>query len=222
MARPFYLNDIIHSMTVYELLSLYKKHLTAIVLGGMVGGMLGAAACMLTPPKYIASGSFYVSRGLEAAPLEFKYEGYYSSLSSINFAKSLAALIESDDVKKQVLQAQNQPVSRKSLKNLDRAVSVKKPDTQLVTLQTKAGSVDQAQQLWTTYKDTLISVSNSLNKNGDANIVVSTVSSTPATFQSFKSLPLSIALGAFVGVFVSMFFYGTYYFAKKGLANETI
>ncbi len=222
MARPFYLNDIIPPMTASQLLNMYKKHIVVIVLAGILGGALGAAVCLLNPPKYIASGSFYVSRGIEATPQDFKYEGYYSSLSSLNFAKSLAALIESDDVKKQVLQVQKQPVNRKSLKSLDRATLVKKPDTQLVTLQTKATSSAQAEHLWLIYKDILIAVSNTLNENGDSNIVVAPVSSTPATFESFKSLPLSIALGAFVGVFVSMFFYGTYYFAKKGLANETV
>lgn len=209
-------------MTASQLLNMYKTHLVVIVLAGVAGGLLGAAVCLANPPKYIASGSFYVARGTETVPLDFKYEGYYSSMSSLNFARSLAALIESDDIKKQVLQAQNQPVNRKTLKNLDRSTSVKKPDTQLVTLQTKSNSAKQAEQLWMTYKDTLIATAAALNKEGDSKLVITSVSSTPATFASFKSLPLSIALGAFVGVFVSMFFYGAYYFAKKGLTDETI
>jgi capsular polysaccharide biosynthesis protein len=209
-------------MGVVELLFFYKMHIRVLVLTTLLSALLGIAWFLLTPPKYIASGAFYVSRSTETVPSEFKYEGYYASLSSLNFAKTLAALIESDDIKRQILLEQKQPINRTNLKALNRAVSIKNPETQLVSLQTKASSPEQALRLWSSYKKAVSSTISNINTKGDINLNVLAVSEEPVVFQSFRSLPLSLLLGAFVGLFGSAFLLGAYFFSQKETLNEVV
>jgi capsular polysaccharide biosynthesis protein len=210
-------------MTLTKLYSLYKTKIWLLLIAGLLGGILSLVFFILFPPKFIASGSFFVSRTVENSTSDFKYEGYYSSLSSMNYARTLAALVESDAVKAKVLTGLERSITRENLKNLGKSVTIKKPETQLVSMHVKALTPKEAEQTWLLYRDALVKTSSSLNgTSGDSNISVVAIDESPVVYESFSNIYILLLLGVLSGVIVSGIALGFYFFAMEAMKREVI
>lgn len=209
-------------MILPKLLSLYKTEFWLIIASGIAFAVLAVLSHLLFPPKYIATGSFYVSRPIEVATPDFKYEGYYASLASQNYARTLAALIESEAIKAQVLEDLNIPVTRDSLKKLDKAVKIKKPETQLVTLQIKMADKNATSNTWQSYSAVLTKTSTSLNGIGDNTLNVNPVNAQPVVYLGYSNVYVMAFLGFLVGLFLAFFALGAYFLLRESYSNEIV
>lgn len=202
-------------MTIGKLLSLYKQKVIFLITGCLTGLLLGIAAFYYIPPKYIATGSFYTARRIETVPSAFSYEGYYASLASLNYAKTLTALIESDDVKSKVLAGLKEDVTRKGLRELDRAVRVVKTDSSLVTFQVRHQDPARVQTIWKLTAEEIQTLSAEINKNGDSKVIPVPVLKDPVVYKGFSNIYFNAAAGFFAGLLATVFLLGSYFYLKE-------
>ena len=105
-------------MEVKQILRRFKKYRKHLIVS-FASGILFGLTIFLVPPKYLASGSFFVSRAIEKGPEEyFKYEGYYSQKNAQDYTNTCVALLESTDIKSQALEKLNIQINEQNLKKL--------------------------------------------------------------------------------------------------------
>ncbi len=202
-------------MTISRLLSLYKQKVIILITGCLVGLLIGISTFYYIPPKYIATGSFYTARRIETVPSVFSYEGYYASLASLNYAKTLTALIESDDVKSKVLAGLKEEVTRKGLRELDRAVRVVKTDSSLVTFQVRHKDPARVQTIWKLTAAEIQTLSTEINKNGDSKVIPVPVLKDPVVYKGFSNIYFNAAAGLLAGLLATVFLFGSYFYLKE-------
>lgn len=201
-------------MSLASFFLLYKQKALIPVMGAIVGLVLGLGLYFLLPVKYIASGSMFVVRQVEEVPTEFNYEGYYSSLSSFNYTQSLAALLETDDIRGGVLRRLDLPVTKENLKNLKKSVDVKKTTTQVLTFVTKDTNPKQATAIWKAYAQELKTVTTRVNQFGDSGLIPVQLIASPVVYQGFSNIFVSGLAGVFLGFFLGSFIISIYIFIK--------
>lgn len=209
------LGVIIFQMTLAKLLSLYKQKALLLITGCILGLLLGLLSFYYIPPKYIATGSFYTARRIETVPSTFSYEGYYASLASLNYAKTLTALIESDDMKSRVLKGLEEEVTRKGLRELDRAIRVVKTDSSLVTFQVKHPDPARVQTIWKLTSEELLQISSDINKNGDSKVLPVPVLESPVVYKGYSSMYFNAIAGAIAGLLTTMLLLGSFFYLKE-------
>ena len=209
------LGDIIIQMLLSKLLFFYRQKGLILLLFSILGLFVGIAYYYLVPPKYIATGSFYIARRIETVPSEFSYEGYYASLASLNYSKTLIALIESHDLKSKVLDGLKQEVTRKGLRDLDRAIDVLNTDSSLVTFQVRHQNPAQAKEIWKLMSEEVLLVTSTINRNGDSKVIPVEVLSEPVIYKGFSNLYFNAVLGLILGLFVGFSLLSSYFYIRE-------
>lgn len=212
------LGVIISQMTLFRLFLMFKQKLPLLLLGGLLGLVVGLVVFYLVPPKYIATGSFYTARRIETVPSAFSYEGYYASLASLNYAKTLTALIKSDDVKSRVLTGLKEEVSRKGLRELDRAIRVLKTDSSLVTFQVKHQDPTRVQAIWKLTSEEILQLSADINKNGDSKVTPVPILDSPVVYKGYSNIYFNAGVGFVAGLVSTLFVLSILFYVKESNA----
>ncbi len=193
-------------MELKDILKTLKENKKLLLIGITIG-ILAGYSFFLLPQKYIASGSFYITRKTEEMSQEFfKYEGYYSQQAALSYTNTIAALFESLDITSKSLEKLNISTNEKNLRKYQKRINVVKAGPQLITLTVKEENFNLAKDFWNTLADTTINESLEMNKNGDTNLNVSKVSKEPVVKEAYKSLPLDIVLGGILGGVFSLLY----------------
>lgn len=192
-------------MEIKDLLNYYAKFKKVIALFVLFGGLLGASFYFL-PKKYVATGSLYITRGVEESSESFfNYEGYYGQQAALSYTNTVAALAESLDIREKTLEKLGIPASEEMLRKYDRRIKVTKSGPQLVTISVKETQFNDAEKLWSTLTDTLIEESGRINQEGDYKLNIAKVSVPPVVNKEFNYLPLSVLVGAALGGVLALF-----------------
>jgi capsular polysaccharide biosynthesis protein len=192
-------------MELRTIIKKIKKYKLSLLASLVVGALLGIGIYFL-PPKYVATGSFYIKRGISNQTGYFTYEGYYSQQTALAYTNSVIALLDSLDVKKMVLDKMKIESTEKNLRWLSRIISVKKTGPQLISVTVKGKTYAQAQTIWNKLSETLLVTTFQLNKDSDPNLMVTAVSSQPVVKTTYKSLVLFGTAGVLLSLTLFSFF----------------
>lgn len=174
-----------------------KALLAAFIALGLIIGTI----YILMPPKYYATGSFLITRRVSPEEQEFfTYEGYYGQQTALSFTKTVTALIESEDVLSKSLSNMNLSVNQNSLRNLSKKVKVTNPGPQLITLQIKEESQENALKTWEAVSNSTIKTAQQTNMQGDPLLGISKISEQPVIKMQYKPLIPIISAAALSGV----------------------
>lgn len=192
-------------MELGNLSKLIKKNGFKMLLVIVLCGLIGVSIYYAFPPRYTATGTFFVKRAVESSSGQFfSYEGYYSQQVSLSYAKTFAALLESVDIKSKALQSLQMPVSDETLRKLGRQVRVKSATPQLVTLTVKGESVGEATNIWAAVATSALQTASSVNSGGDALVTVVPVSSAPIVQMVYRNIYLNFLIGALLGTLLCL------------------
>lgn len=196
-------------MELKELFKFLKKYKASLFVWGLVFGFVGALFYYLLPPKYVASGSFYVTRAIEPVTEEFSYEGYYAQQSALSYTKTFMGLLESVDSRSKALDKLNLEVTSRTLRKYGRQVRVKSVAPQLLSFEVKDDSPDAARNFWLTLSDVSLEESQRLNMNGDSLLRIIPVSDSLVVREVYRNVFINIIAGFGFGIFSGVLVFAT-------------
>ena len=192
-------------MELGNLSKLIKKNGFKMLLVVTLCGLIGVSVYYAFPPRYTATGTFFVKRAVESPSGQyFSYEGYYSQQVSLSYAKTFAALLESVDIRSRALRDLQMPISNETLRELGRQVRIKSATPQLVTLVVKGDSVGEATNVWASLSNAALQTASSVNSGGDNLVTVVSVSASPIVQMVYRNVYLNFLIGALLGVLLCL------------------
>lgn len=172
--------------------------------------LLGAVAYVVSltlPPRYLASSTLFISR-LVSPPADgsFAYEGYYAAQTADKFTETAFGLIKSKDILSETLKQLGLPINYRNLKNLSGSLFVRKAAPQLLSLEMKGKSGEEA----SSKMKALISVASlkvsEISQKDKSEISVSPLFSEPVVEKVEVYPALNGAIGLFVGLGIAVSF----------------
>lgn len=172
--------------------------------------LLGAVAYVVSltlPPRYLATSSLFISRKIEK-PLDnsFAYEGYYAAQTADKFTETAFGLIKSKDILSETLKQLGLPVSYRSLKSLSGDLFVRRAAPQLLSLEMKGESGEEA----SSKMKALISVASlkvsEISQKDKSEISASFLFPLPVVEKVEVYPALNGAVGLFVGLGIAVSF----------------
>ncbi|MEK7595285.1 MAG: Wzz/FepE/Etk N-terminal domain-containing protein [Patescibacteria group bacterium] len=163
-------------MELKELIKLFSRNFRVSLLVSGAIGVLAFFTASFLPPWYKASATLFVTRSVDKSSSYFAYEGFYSIQTAEKFTDTLVGLLKSADVKRLALESSGIKFDPESLGRLEKAVFIKKASPQLVTVSVTDKSESYARRLLLELSKEVVKESVSINKEGDANILVAFVS----------------------------------------------
>lgn len=197
---------------IFEFFSREKIKLLSILL---VGGIFGVVLSFLLPDRYIAKGTFYISRIPEEKKEEYTYSGYYGQQTAIMYSKTIRGVLEDTSFQARVLEQLEIPFTDKGLRKLKNRLRVKDVGPQLVAVEIKDSSHETALEIWETVAENLRNVSSEINKNGDSNLYLKKLNETPVVQKSYINVYVFGLVGALLA-----FGSGTSFLALKNYLKE--
>lgn len=191
------------NMELADIIKILRKKRKKIVFIVIVGFLLGVIFSFY-PKKFISSGSIYVKRLTNINREYFTYEGYYAQQTAQAYTNSVVALLESPDMKKKLLQLMGIPENERNLRMIGHEISIKKTGPQIILVSVKDKNYDTSVGVWDKTVNSLIEISNNINKGGDENLGISLVSERPSTKESYRSLLLFGVVGSLVSFIFSL------------------
>lgn len=188
-------------MELKELIKKIRKYRKTIAASLVVGLIIGILSYYI-PPKYVTRGSLYVKRDTDQSTDFFTYEGYYAGQAAQAYTNSLVAIIESQDIKKTVLEELNIPVTGRNLRKLGNAITVKKTGPQVIEISVKEKNRELSSEVWKIITKTTIDTSRVLNESSDNNLSVNTISSEPLIEETYRSMYTFAFAGIIIGISV--------------------
>jgi capsular polysaccharide biosynthesis protein len=192
-------------MELREIIKKMKKNKLAIVTPMLVG-LLAGLAFYAMPSKYISSGSIYVRRKVSEQTDFFTYEGYYAQQTALGYTDSVSNLIESSDIKKMLLEKSGEAINTIKLLDLQRKVKVKKTGPQLILLEIKEKTPEEAKEKWMSLTDIVILKSQEINMGGDKEISLGTLSKEPLIRETYKNPYIFSLVGSLIGLTLGLIF----------------
>ncbi len=192
-------------MEIRDILKKLRKHKRLIVLFVIIGFFFG---CILNfvPPTYTSSGSLYIKRSINQETEYFTYEGYYGQQTALSYTNSVVALLESPDVKREVLKLMNLSTDERNIRKLSKMIRAKKIGPQVILVTVKSKNYDTSKEVWDKTVNSLVEVASKVNRNGDKNLGISLVSEQPIVKESFRSLYLFGTAGSLMFFTFSLFY----------------
>jgi capsular polysaccharide biosynthesis protein len=201
-------------MEIREIIKKVKKQKLIPIFASLVGFLAGLVIYYL-PQKYIASGSFYISRKINNSTDFFTYEGYYAQQTALNYTNSVSALIESKDVQKELLEKMREPINEKNLRELKRDIKVKKTGPQIILMEIKNETPEKSKEIWRNLSGIVISKSEELNREIDNNLQIFTISKEPSIEETYKNLLLFSLVGLIIGGAIGLLIISFKEYSKK-------
>ena len=203
-------------MEIGNLSKLIKKNGFKMLLVATLFGLIGVSVYYAFPPRYTATGTFFVKRAVESSSGEFfNYEGYYSQQVSLSYAKTFAALLESVDIKSKALGTLQMPISDDTLRDINRKVRVKSATPQLVTLTVKGNSVGEATNVWAALSNAALQASESVNSGGDTSVKVVPLNTSPVVQMVYRNVYLNFLVGVLLGTLFCLIVLGVHLLAEE-------
>lgn len=192
-------------MDFFDLVKTLRRSLHNIILAGLFLGFLGALTYFVLPPRYVASGTLYVTRTLERPDLSdgdnvFLYEGFYASQNAQAYTASLIGILQSRDIHSKVLTDIQQEINNKNLKTIRRSIKISKQTPQLISLQTKGNTPVSAEGLWGSLVNNLEEFNKDAGRASDPNLRIVRVAEKPVVLESFRNIYLNFIIGASIGL----------------------
>ncbi len=188
-------------MELREVFKFLKKYKAGVLVFALVFGLLGAAVYLVLPEKYIASGTFLVTRSTEPVLDRFSYEGYYSQQTALSYTKTLMGLFESFDTRKAALEKMGRQVDGAQLRKFGREIRVKSFGPQLVTLNVKGESLESAKDSWEVLTNVVLG---KLREVSDPALGVSPLSAAPVVYETYRNVFLNVVVGIGLGVLLGV------------------
>ncbi|RJR26944.1 hypothetical protein C4561_04165 [candidate division WWE3 bacterium] len=201
-------------MELKDLIKKLKKEIRSLVMFVLVGTGLGLVLYNI-PAKYISTGSFYIQRTTENSSNYFTYEGYYGQQTALSYTNTVAALLESVDLRTLALAKLNVPVNEVTLRKYQRFISVNKDGPQLISLTVKGNTHEESKGLWESLSSSLIDTTVDINKSGDANLSISKITDEPVVKKEYKSIWINLSAGFGLGLIAGILFISFKEYFKK-------
>lgn len=188
-------------MDLKEFIKLIKKDWNFIILFGLGFMASGIFLYYFLPIKYMATGSFLVQRSVSKPTLnDFSYEGYYASQTSVNYAQSFSALLQSYDVRSKSLSDMGLLVNEDTLRNSGKNIKVKKQSPQMISLTVSSLDKNFALTFWNILSNNAMEISKNLNTtSGDPSLSIVKVSAAPILFEEYRNVYLNALAGFLIG-----------------------
>ncbi|KKS31306.1 hypothetical protein A2380_03010 [candidate division WWE3 bacterium RIFOXYB1_FULL_43_24] len=187
-------------MELKEILKILNKKRREIGLFIFCGGLLGLAASFL-PGKYNTEASYFVGRTADRPSTEFfTYEGYYAQQTAQSYTNTAVGLLESQDLKRAVLEELRIPVTDTSIRKLSRSYRVSKNGPQVITIRVSDYDYNKSLNTFTVISSKFLDTSKKVNAGSDENISVSSLSNNPTVKQEQRPFINYVAGGLLLGL----------------------
>jgi len=183
-------------MELKEIFEFFDEKKVKLAITFLVGGVLGVSAFFLIPDKFVAKGTFYISRIPEERGKEYTYSGYYGQQTAIIYSRTVRGILEDSSFQAKVLEQLEIPFTDKGLRKLKNKIRIKDGGPQLVAVEIKDKSQDKAVEIWETVDKNLREVSSEINKDGDSNLYLRKVNENPIVQKSYKNVYVFGLVGA--------------------------
>ncbi len=194
-------------MELKEIFDFYKKYFKLVLFLTLISTFIGIILFYVLPVKYKAVGSIFVSREIDALRRnEFTYEGFYAQQNASEYTKTLVGILESVEVRQKAIEKLGVPVTESNLRKVKRSLKIKKVAPQVVSLEVKKNTSEEAEALWNYISEETLYASKFINERGDSGISLIVLENSPVVHEVFKELWFYSFIGFAFGVFGSTFY----------------
>jgi len=205
-----------HCMELKEIISFGKKNIKVLLASMVFMGTIGVLAYYFLPLKHYATGSLFIRRSIYPySENHFTYEGYYGQQAAMFYANSVIGLIESEDIRAQVLNTLEVPVNEKTLRKYERKVRTIKSGPQLIGLVVKEESPQKAEELWQAVADSTINTMNNISRVNDPFVGVIKVSENPVVREGYRDLAVYVLVGIGLGLILPVSYLALFNYFKS-------
>jgi len=205
-----------HCMELKEIISFGKKNIKVLLASMVFMGTIGVLAYYFLPLKHYATGSLFIRRSIYPySENHFTYEGYYGQQAAMFYANSVIGLIESEDIRAQVLNTLEVPVNEKTLRKYERKVRTIKSGPQLIGLVVKEESPQKAEELWQAVADSTINTMNNISRVNDPFVGVIKVSEKPIVREGYRDLAVYVLVGIGLGLILPVSYLALFNYFKS-------
>ena len=191
-------------MELKDILKMLNKRRTEIGLFVLCGGFLGVAVSFL-PGKFKTELSYFVGRIADKPSAEFfTYEGYYAQQTAQSYTNTAVALLESQDLKRAVLNELQLPVTDNNIRKLSKSYRVAKNGPQVITLTVTDYNYDKSINTFTVISKKFLIASEKVSTGSDENISVSPLADSPVIRQEQRPFFYFVAGGLLFGLAFSL------------------
>jgi len=183
-------------MELIEIFKFFGREKIKLLFTFLVGGVVGVCAFFLIPNKFIAKGTFYISRIPEKKDEEYTYSGYYGQQTSITYSKTIRGILEDASFQARVLEQLKIPFTAKDLKKLKNKTRIKDGGPQLIAVEVKDRSQETALEIWETVDENLRKTSTEINKNGDSSLYLKKLNENPIVQKPYRNVYVFGLVGA--------------------------
>ncbi len=187
-------------MEFKEIIKIIKMNRTVLVIFALVGSLLGTALSFV-PGKYRVEGSFFIGRKADVPSTEFfTYEGYYAQQTAQSYTNTAVALLESQDLKKAVLEQMEIPVTDNNVRKLTKSFRISKIGPQVITLTVRNPEENKSEEIFKTLASNFLNMGEKISAESDENISVIPISEFPVKRQEQMPLIPCVMWGFMVGI----------------------
>ena len=192
-------------MEIRDIFKKIKKYRRSLLFSAVAGFIIGSIFSTL-PPKYISTGSIYVKSGINPGTEYFTYEGYYAQQAALSYTNSVIALLESPDIKRNVLKLMDLSVDEKNIRELNKVTNIKKTGPQVILITVKDKNYDVSRDIWDKTVNSLIGMTTKMNRGGDEYLGISLISEDPVIKEAYRSFYLFSFIGLLLGISFCLFY----------------
>lgn len=187
-------------MTIEQIINNANKERKNIIITIVVGILIGLIV-FIYPKKYETIGNLYITRKVDKSfSTDFKYEGYYAVQNATNQTLSIVEILDSEEIKQNILLKNNDTLTKKEINNLSKNIKIKKTAPQIIQVRTLNTTYKGSLVLWEEIVTESIKKYNKINyTNGDKYVSINVID-TPFTSQIYLSLYVCIILGLGISV----------------------
>lgn len=194
-------------MELKEIFEFYEENLKVVLLITLLMTIIGGSLYYILPVKYKAVGSIFVSREIDAIRREeFTYEGFYAQQNASEYTKTLVGILESVEVRQKAIENLGIPVTENSLRKVKRSLKIKKAAPQVVSLEVKKSTPQEAEDLWNNVVQETLSASLIINDRGDTGITLTVLDNSPIVHEAFRELWFYTFIGFAFGFVIATFY----------------
>ncbi len=205
-----------HCMELKEMISFGKKYIKILVASMVLMGIMGALAYYFLPLKHYATGSLFIRRSIYPySESHFTYEGYYGQQAAMSYANSVIGLIESEDIRAQVLNTLEIPVNEKTFRKYERKIRTIKSGPQLIGLVVKESDPQEAEKLWQAVADSTINTMNGISRVNDPFVGVIKISEDPIVREGYRNPVIYVLVGMGFGLMLSVSYLALFNYFKS-------
>lgn len=195
-------------MELKEALLLLKKYRWFLFALTFLAAVVGYGVSLKWPVYFKASGVLFVNREAEKKVVGnnyYTYEGFYRQQTAEKFTDTVVGLLKSEVILAGAGKSLGLAVDHAGLKKLSGAVEVRKAAPQLVKLEVKQKTAEQATKLWQALAKEGIEKVKTLGAGEDSRLLLSQVTAEPLVNAISPDPLLDTVVAAGLGLVVGIF-----------------